>query len=826
MENQTANSQEQITLREIINLVTLKWYWFAVSLVVCLALAFVHVMRQKPVYERYATVLIKESNVSRRSATDLESLLATQGQMTSKISNEIVSFSSPALMAETVRRLGLDTDYALEGRAHDHVVYGAQVPVLVDFAALEPGVSISLEIAPKADGSILVQGIRWRKEGKNFKIKKSLEGRVGDAFETPVGTLFVMANPYFEGGWERSLKVSHTSVAAAARRFLKNFSADPVNMKNNSDVLKLTITDFNTTRAEDILSMLITVYNENWVEDMNKMAVSTSLFIKDRLSNLEKELSGVDETISEFKSTNMMPDVQAMSSLYMTQNSELTRQIRQLENQLSVAKYLRNYLTNNINLDDLIPMPSGFGESGLSGQVSEYNSLVLKRNGIITNSSRTNPLVKDIDRSLESMRAAILATVDNQINQIDTEIGSISLQEKQNAGLIAESPNQAKALLSYEREQKVKETLYLFLLQKREENELSQAFTAYNTRVITPPYGSNLPISPKKTQIMLVAFLLGLAIPAGLLYLSQVANTRIRGKKDLEGLPYPFLGEVPQMHKPGERVDIFTNLVIPKERERGAVDIVVKPGSRDVLNEAFRVLRTNLEFMCGGDGEHRTFVTTSFNPSSGKTFVSINLAMALSLKGVKVLLVDGDFRRYSLSRSFNLQKSKGFADYLASSAETDPMKFVVEIPEHPNLYVLPVGTVPPNPSELLSGEKFGTAMAALKEKFNYVFVDCAPVDIVADTQIIAPVADRTIFVVRAGLLERDMLGEFADMGAEGKFNGMTLVLNGTDVDSARGYRYGSKYSYYYGRYGHHYGYGYGYGRHSKNGGYSYGDEAA
>lgn len=815
----TQSQQAGVNLIEIIRIAAGRWRWFAASLGAAILVAMVMIRTSEPQYVRSTSLMVKETSSHMSASTDIDAVLSQQSFVSSKIANELVAFKSPTLMSEVVRRLGLDTEYAIRGRAHKSVVYGTTIPVTVDFSQMSIG-SISKIVLEPVD-SLLTACYVKRIEGSTgksgFKMKNVGIVAFGEDFQTPAGTIRFKANPFVDlTTWNRSLLVFHRTVAATTRMFLGKLTVSPEDMKNRSDIITISIKDYNIARAEDVLKMLYVVYNENWIEDRNKAAMSASMFISDRLGGIEAELSGIDETISNFKSTNLMPDVDQAASTYIMQSTEFSQQTRQLENQLAAARYFGNFLLSSVDKTTLIPVPSGFADNGISNQVTEYNKLVLQRNGIVANSSINNPLVLDMDQNLDALYSAMIASVNNQINQIQVQMDIVSQREKQNENYIANSPNQAKTLMSYERQQKVKESLYLYLLQKREENELSKVSTVSNTKIITEPSGSNAPVSPQGTKIMLVAILLGLALPAGLLYLVTITNNTVRGRKDLAELPFPFLGEIPQRYGLGERSSSLKKFLGKDSSEKKDVDIVVEAGSRDVINEAFRVLRTNLEFICKQQ-EHTILLVTSYNPSSGKTFVSINLARALALNHHRVLVVDGDFRRYSMTRSLKMQHHRGFTDYLVSS-ETDPFKYIRSVEGFDCLDVLPLGTVPPNPSELVSTRKFADTMKLLKEKYEYVFVDCAPVDIVADTQIMAGVADRTIFVVRAGLFERDLTQELLEFGKEGKCNGITLLLNGTEVNSVYGYRYGSKYAYHYGRYGHRHTYSYSY-RHG--GGYRY-----
>ena len=627
--------------------------------------------------------------------------------------------------------------------------------------------------------------------------EKDVKGSLLDSITTPLGKIIIHTTPNYVKGEAYTLYVGKSSLYNAVNSCSSNLSVSLNSEK--ASVIDLSFKDNSTQRAEDVLSMLISVYNENWVKDKNQIAVSTSMFINERLGVIERELGNVDEDISSYKSEHLLPDVQAASSMYMAQSSEANAQILSLNNQLYMTRYIRNYLANDANRTQLLPANSGIESANIESQIAEYNKQLLQRNSLVANSSTENPLVVDMDQALASMRGAIIRSIDNQIVTLNSQIKSLRQTEQQTTSRIAANPTQAKYLLSVERQQKVKEALYLFLLQKREENELSQAFTAYNTRIVTPPHGSMLPTSPVHKNIFMVAFALGLLIPVVIIFMRENMNTRVRGRKDLENLTIPFIGEIP----------LFTRkkkgILGKKPQEVKAV--VVKEGNRDIINEAFRVLRTNLEFMTGKDKTSNVIIMTSFNPGSGKSFLTMNIAMSLAIKGKKVLVIDGDLRHASAS-SYIDSPDKGLSDYLGGRIDNLD-EIIVPDPKHKSMDILPVGTIPPNPTELLFDERLKQTIDTVREQYDYVLIDCPPVELVADTQIIEKLADRTIFVVRAGLLERSMLSELEKIYDEKKYKNMSLILNGTE---GSGGRYGYCYGYRYG-----YGSGYHYGSDGKRG---------
>lgn len=779
-----------LRIQDLLYLCLARWKWFVLSLVVTIGVATVYLLRTPAVYTRTASVLIKEDSKGKSVSSDLESF-SEFGlfQSSTNVNNELITFQSPALMTEVVKRLRLDMNYFVPGKFHRQVAYGLTLPVDVTINDLPENESAGFTLEVQPDGTLFLSD--FIRNGTDLD-EKDIKGSLLDSIPTPLGKIIINTTPNYVKGESYTLYVGKSNLYNAVNSCSSNLSVSLNNEK--ASVIDLAFKDNSTQRAEDVLSMLISLYNENWVKDKNQIAVSTSMFINERLGVIEQELGNVDEDISSYKSEHLLPDVQAASSMYMAQSSATNAQILALNNQLYMTRYIRNYLANDANRTQLLPANSGIESANIESQIAEYNKQLLQRNSLVANSSAENPLVMDMDQALASMRGAIIRSIDNQIVTLNSQIKSLRQTEQQTTSRIAANPTQAKYLLSVERQQKVKEALYLFLLQKREENELSQAFTAYNTRIVTPPHGSMLPTSPVRKNIFMVAFALGLLIPTVIIFMRENMNTRVRGRKDLESVTVPFIGEIPLFTRKKKR--IFGK----KPQEVKAV--VVKEGSRDIINEAFRVLRTNLEFMTGKDKTSNVIIVTSFNPGSGKSFLTMNIAVSFAIKGKKVLVIDGDLRHGSAS-SYIDSPEKGLSDYLGGRIDNLD-EIIVPDPRHKSMDILPVGTIPPNPTELLFDERLKQAIDAVRERYDYVLIDCPPIELVADTQIIEKLVDRTIFVVRAGLLERSMLAELEKIYEEKKYKNMSLILNGTE---GSGGLYGYRYGY---RYGYHYGYGSGY----------------
>ena len=783
--NNSQNTQDFITLQDLFYLCLPNWRWFVLSLFLCVGIAVAYILRTEPTYTRTASILIKEDGKGKSTSgnTDAFSDLGLFS-INTNVNDEMGTLKSPDLAREVISRLHLETTYKISGKFHKQTVYGNTLPVNVIFTEVGDNESAGCELELKDDG--IVSLTDFRKNGED--IKGTVNGKLNDTIQSPIGNIIVIPTDVWSDTTRTLLYVSHKTIQSAITNYTNNLSVERTDQKSN--IITLSFKDVSTQRAEDVLNTHIAVYNENWVKDKNQIAVSTSMFINDRLAIIENELGNVDENISSYKSEQLLPDVQATASMYVTQASQAEAVVRELTNQEYIARYIRAYLTGENNKLQLIPANSGIENQAINEQVNNYNQQLLERNSLVAKSSTKNPLVVQMDASLESIRKALLTSIDNELVALDIRIQSQKNYAEIATSQIASNPKQAKHLLGEERQQKVKESLYLYLLQKREENELNQAFTAYNTRVITMPGGSMSPTAPVSRNILLVAIAFGLLIPLVVIYIMEKVNTRVRGRKDLENLTIPFVGEIPLAVKKKK------GIIKPKQQEE-KYTLVVKARSRNVINEAFRVLRTNIEFMLNSDSASNVIMLTSANPGSGKTFLTYNLAASLAIKGKKVIVIDLDLRKASLS-SFLNKPQTGISNYLAGKVK-DVREILYQATDASNLTIVPVGTIPPNPTELLFDDRLGRFIATLREEYDYIFIDCPPVEIVADAAIINKLVDTTLFVIRAGLLERGMLQEIQKFYDEKKYKNLCVILNGTDGGSGRyGYKYGYKYGYNYG----------------------------
>lgn len=769
--------------KQLLYLFMARWRWFVVSVVIMVGLATLYILRSQPVYTRLAFLLVKEDAKGKTIGSDVASMFANLGleQANSNVNNELIALQMPAVVREVVHRLSLDMNYQQNGYMHKETLYGKDLPVKVQLLQKNDAETASFTMQLLSGKKVMLDDFRCSEMDIESRM---VSGTIGDTLRTPLGKMIIAATPEYKPNKEYPLIfVSHNSLFACVDACTNNLEAKL--SSKDATIIELSYKDVSIARAEDFLNTLIAVYNEEWMKDKNQITVSTSQFISDRLAALVQELGDVDADISTYKSANQLPDVEKSSELFMQQAQDNNNKLIALSTQIVMAESIRGHLSNVKNRDRLIPVNMGLENANIEAQINEYNTKQLRRNNLVLNSSDQSPLVIELDQSLASMRSAIITSIDNHIASLQKQRGEISYDSRRTSAKIVANPEQAKYLQSVGRQQKVKEALYLFLLQKREENELSQAFIPYNIRILTPPSGNLTPIEPRRGQILAIAFILGLLFPAVLITVRENLNTTIRGRKDLERLTVPFAGEIPLFT--GKKKYPFTKKVAISRKQ-----IIVKEGGRDVMNEAFRVLRTNIEFM--SDEKTDVALLTSFNPNSGKTFLTMNISASLAVKGKRVLAIDGDMRKASLSAYIDSPK-KGLSNYLAGHTENmDEIIYSVS-EQYPGLDIIPVGTIPPNPTELLFSERLKLLVSEMRNRYDYIFIDCAPIGMVADTQILEKQVDSTFFVVRAGLLERSMLGDLEHDYKEQKFKKLSVILNGTPIEN---HRYGY-YGYYYGR---------------------------
>ena len=787
----TAQKDDFIRLQDLFYLCLAKWYWIVISLVITIGIALVYLLTTPPSYTRSASILIKEDAKGNAISGDISSTFADMGlfQSSTNVNNELISLRSPAVMLDVVKRLHLDINYRTDGTFYKRTLYGSELPYTVSLPKITDSEALSLTMNVKDDGVVTLQDFIYYRNGEEHEDNATVvSGMPGDTLRTPAGLVIVTPTPYRDTAEKVTLYITRTPLHSAVENCSQNLTVSLSDEK--ATVINLSYVDVCIQRAEDLLNTLISVYNENWVKDKNQIAVSTSMFINDRLGVIEGELGNVDENISSFKSEHLLPDVQAASNLYMTQSSETSSKILALNTQLSMARYIRGYLTSSNGQNQLLPANSGLESANIEKQISDYNAMQLQRNSLVANSSEQNPLVQDLDQSLKALRGAVVVSIDNLITSLNTQIRSLQQNEKETTGKIAASPDQAKYLLSVERQQKVKEALYLFLLQKREENAITLAATANNGRIIEEPMPAGI-VSPQGKKIYMITFVIGIGIPLGIIFLLNLLRFRIEGHTDVEKLTkVPIIGDIP--------------LTGSNKHEESA--IAVRENDNDIMTETFRSLRTNLLFMMG-DPDKKVVLVTSTISGEGKTFIASNLALSLALLGKKVILVGLDIRKPGLNKLFHLShKEKGITQYLVAPKSTDLHALIQPSGITSNLDLLLGGPIPPNPTELLARQSLEDTISTLRKEYDYIVLDTAPIGMVTDTLILSRVADASIYVCRADYTHKTDYQLINELQEHHRLPNLCTVVNGIDMKKKKyGYYYG------YGKYGKYYGYGKKYG---------------
>ena len=786
-----------------------KW-WYLLSLILAFSIAYFYLYRTPKLYRSTERIII-ETDQAVEMLSDMSASMRRRSYHGQNVANEIVAFKSPDLMTKAVERLGLETNYTDLMFLRERELYNKS-PFFMSILGDDNRASSFSFIVRKRDAksffleSFTVGGLEME--------AKPVVGSFGDSLVTPVGSIRLTESQYFHT-WHDDIRVSWTTAKNRAGYYAGHMAVSA--SRDESSVVTLSMTDYSPERAQNVLATVLDIYNEQWVENRNRAAANTSEFIAERLVILQKELGDIDNDIKEYKQQNRITDVGQVSGQYLSQSSSYSEKAFANSNQLAISQMIRDKLTDPTQGNTLLPANSGLTNATIESQISAYNATLMKRDKYLKESSEANPMVADLNANLDAMKANITRSLDNNISALQLQQGKIAAQEGVIMGKLASTTGQALELQSMSRDQKVKESLYIYLLQKREENELATQLNISNNRLIQfATLGS--PVSPVAKKIYLIALILGLGIPFLFFFLRIMFNTTVRTRSDVAKLKVPFLAEIPQMGL--DKKNIFS-LRKPNRFDEKNCSIVVRQGKRDVINEAFRVLRTNLDMMTGNTEGCHVVMVTSFNPNAGKTFSIMNMAASMALKGSKALLLDLDLRKASLSKSLG-KKGSGVASFLNGRVD-DYHPYVQEVSE--NLFILPVGSLPPNPSELLVSDKFKKMVAEMRNEYDYIFMDCPPVDIVADTTIVSRSADMTIFIIRAGLFDKQALPALDDLYTSGNYSRMAFVLNGVErMQGSYGQHYGSgNYGYGYGSYGygkgHGYGYGYGnYGEHDEDGG--------
>jgi len=765
---------EDVNLREQLNKYLVHWRWFLVSVVIGLVLAFLYLRYTTPSYEATTTILVKdEKKGGMLSELSAFADLGMGGSMKSNVDNEIEILKSRTLVESTIKELDLNVGLYVKGKVVDRDIY-ADGPIHVYFYnrnSFFDKVNVVLNCELINSNTFRLDNETESDSKGTFVLSTKKEFNYGEKIATRVGTLVLTKTSFYgknHTGRFKSIKILINPLDEITEGFRQGLKVEPVS--KTSSVVNISISNHVAEKAENFLDTMIEIYNENAAEDKNYISENTSKFIASRLALIAQELDGVEQDVESFKKANKLTDIESEAKLFIEGSNEYDKKGVEAEIQLNVVSSMLDFMKKSTN-SDLLPTNIVSDNGDASGLISSYNQLVLDRNRILKSATTENPSVIKLDAQISSLKANVAASLRRMQSNLQIQNRDIKSQEGILNSKIGKIPVQERQFRVIARQQKVKEELYLYLLQKREETAISLAATEPNARVIDAAKAEKNPISPKKKIIYLAGMLLGLFIPFGIIYADDLLDTKIKSKLDLEGkTQIPFIGDVPTSDDIAE---------------------LIKSESRTSSAEAIRIVRTNLEFMLTKvpEGIAKTVFVTSTFPSEGKTFISVNLAATFALSGRRVLLIGADIRNPKFGEYIDVP-SLGLTNYLSSN-DKNVQDYIIKHKGYENFFILPSGIIPPNPAELLMSKRVDQLFEQLKKEYDYIIVDTAPVSLVTDTILIAKNADTFVYVMRANVLEKRMLSIANTFYKEKKLPNMCIVLN--DTDSTKGYGYGYGY---------------------------------
>lgn len=768
----------------------IRWPWFIISVIFCLVCAWLYLKVTTPVYNINASIIIKDDKKGGNTGNDLNAFEDLGIISSSKnIDNEIEILRSKSLIKDVVSELGLYISYSGEGRFQKPDLYGSS-PVFVHFLP---------EDAERLKAPILLT-VNYQ-SGNQIDVTATINGNTVNKHFTELpavlsgeaGTLTFTSNPAAPITGSGSVDVSIVNPLSVAKGYRSALSIEPTS--KTTSVVTVSIKNTNKKRGEDFINKLVEIYNKNANNDKNEVAQNTARFIDERISVINQELGTTEQELESFKREAGLTDLSSDAQLAVSEQSAYEKLCVENGTQLNLVQYLSEYIQKPENATATLPTNVGLNDETLSDLIAQYNALILERNRLLRTSSETNPVVRRLENNIQDMRAGILTTIASVRKGLLITKADLERQAGKYAGRISNAPAQERRFVSIQRQQEIKAGLYLMLLQKREENNIALAATANNAKIIDDALADDFPISPNKKIIYMAAFVLGLGIPIAIIYILNLLSYRIEGRADVERLT---------------NVSIIGDVPLNDSEDKHA--IAVRENDNDIMAETFRSLRTNLLFMLG-DPDKKVILVTSTMSGEGKTFIASNLAVSLALLGKKVIIVGLDIRKPGLNKVFRIHhKEKGITGFLSAPQSTDLRSMILTSEVSNNLHVLPGGAIPPNPTELLARKSLDDAIELLKKDYDYVVLDTAPIGMVTDTQLIARVADISVYVCRADYTHKNDYQLINELYANKRLPGLCTVINGLDMKKKKyGYYYGyGKYGRYYG-YGKKYGYGYGYG---------------
>ena len=789
---------KEIDIKELLFKYLIHWPWFVGTVVACLIAAYVYLYVATPVYNISATVLIKDDKKG-GSSNNVGGLdeLGLNGLITSSqsIDNEIEVLRSKTLVKEVVNYLNLYVTYKDEDLIPSKELYKTS-PVQVNMTPqeaekLKKDIVVEMVVQPQGSLDVNVK-MDDREIQKHFeKLPAILPTDRGTiSFFQATDSIPVEGASSVQGA--RHITATISCPMNVARGYCGNLVIVPTSQ--TTSVVTVSLKNSSLRRGQDFINQLLEMYNRNTNNDKNEIAQKTAEFIDERIGIISKELGSTEADLETFKRDAGITDLSSDAQIALSGNAEYEK--KQVENrtQISLVEDLKRYLSHSEY--EVLPSNVGLKDAALATQIDRYNEMLIERKRLLRTSTESNPAIVNLDTSIRATKANVQATIEGTLQGLFITKADLDREAKRYMRRISDAPGQERRYVSIARQQEIKAGLYLMLLQKREENAIMLAATANNAKIIDEAIADDIPVFPKRGIIYLVALVLGFVIPVAVIFLIDLTKFRVEGHADVEKLTsVPIVGDIP-----------LTN-------EKNAKDgsIAVFENQNNLMSETFRNIRTNIQFMLQND--RKVILVTSTVSGEGKSFTSANLAISLSLLGKKVVIVGLDIRKPGLHKVFSLSsKEKGITQYL-SNPEMDLMSLVQPSDVNKNLFILPGGTVPPNPTELLARDGLDKAIDMLKNNFDYVILDTAPVGMVTDTLLIGRVADLSVYVCRADYTHKAEYTLINELSHEQKLPNLCTIINGVDLKKRKyGYYYGyGKYSKHYG-YGKRYGYGYGYGQ--------------
>ena len=792
-------SEEQVNIQELLFRYLIHWPWFVVSIIICIACAWGYLRLTTPIYNITATVLIKDEK--KGGGANMSSELEKMGldgfvSSSNNVDNEIEVLRSKSLAREVVNNLGLFVTYMDEDEFPSKELYHTS-PVLVSLTHQEadklPGrMEINMILQPT--GALGVQITVGEKE-----YRKQFD-KLPAVFPTDEGTVAFFANNDTLSAVcpenitkERHITAFINRPFSVLKEYVNSLSIAPTS--KTTSVVVISLENTNTRRGRDYINKLLEMYNINANNDKNEVAQKTAEFIDERIGIISKELGSTEQDLENFKRSAGITDLSSEAQIALTGNAEYEKKRVENQTQINLVMDLQRYMKGNEY--EVLPSNIGLQDAASAGAIDRYNQMLVERKRLLRTSTENNPTIINLDTSIRAMRTNVQATLDATLKGLQITKEDLAREASRYSRRINDAPTQERQFVSIARQQEIKSGLYLMLLQKREENAITLAATANNAKIIDEALADDNPISPKKMLVYLAALVLGVGLPVGVIYLIGLTKFKIEGRADVEKLTsLPVVGDIPLADEKTGSIAVFEN-------------------QNNLMSETFRNVRTNLQFMLE-NGKNVILVTSTIS-GEGKSFISANLAISLSLLGKKVVIVGLDIRKPGLNKVFNIPKKEhGITQYLTNTT-ANLMDFVQPSDINKNLFILPGGTVPPNPTELLARGGLEKAIETLKANFDYVILDTAPVGMVTDTLLIGRVADLSVYVCRADYTHKAEFTLINELAENNKLPNLCIAINGLDLNSRKyGYYYGyGKYGKYYG-YGKRYGYGYGYGE--KHGG--------